>query len=106
VLSTRESILIRETPHAMLRMRSTPGRLHVASQSVDGNTRYSCYCAGSPCGCEYRPNEWTQTVRLPQQTAAASPTLYTDGGNPSFGAPLYLFYPTTSSYWWDYKISE
>ena len=84
------------------------GRLHVASQSVDGNTRYPsyCYCAGSPCGCEYRPNEWTQTVRLPQQTAAASPTLYTDGGNPSFGAPLYLFYPTTSSYWWDYKISE
>jgi hypothetical protein len=84
------------------------GRLHVASQSTDGNTRYSsyCYCAGSPCACTYRPNEWTQTVRLPQQAAAASPTLYTDAGDPSFGEPLYLLFPTVAGYWWDYKVSE
>lgn len=84
------------------------GRLHVAARSTDGASRYSsyCYCPSTPCGCTYRPGEWTQTVRLPHQMSSGPPVLYTDAGDVTMGAPLYLTYPSGSNVLWDYKISE
>jgi hypothetical protein len=84
------------------------GRLHVAARSTDGASRYSsyCYCPSTPCGCTYRPGEWTQTVRLPHQMSSGPPVLYTDAGDATIGTPLYLAYPSGSNVLWDYKVSE
>jgi hypothetical protein len=85
------------------------GRLHVASRSTDGTSRYSsyCYCAASPCACTYRVGEWTQTVRLQQQVSTGPPVLYTDAGGASpWSDPLYLVYPSGAHAYRDLKISE
>jgi hypothetical protein len=63
-------------------------RLHVAAQTPEGRVAYKSFCPPGAT-CTYRPDDWTNTVELPE--LVGSPSWFVLHGGPLLGSTLSRF---------------